>query len=84
MLLKLRIFGLRDAHELRTRRMGSQVFGDIHAIVDSKINVSEEYRSEIQQSELQSQERFHHGPVIRGRSHGLGLSHDWRIIDENQ
>lgn len=37
----LTIEGVRDVHSLRTRKMGSQVFMDIHLQVNPKISVSE-------------------------------------------
>ena len=38
------IEGVRDVHQLRTRRMGSQVIADLHVIVDGGISVSEGHR----------------------------------------
>jgi hypothetical protein len=38
------IEGVRDVHQLRTRRMGSQVIADVHVIVDGGISVSEGHR----------------------------------------
>ncbi len=39
-----KIEGVTDIHDLRTRRMGSDVFVDGHVLVDSKISVSEGHR----------------------------------------
>jgi cation diffusion facilitator family transporter len=38
------IEGVRDVHQLRTRRMGSQVIADVHVIVNGDISVSEGHR----------------------------------------
>lgn len=39
-----KIEGVTDIHDLRTRRMGSDVYVDGHVLVDSKISVSEGHR----------------------------------------
>lgn len=36
--------GVRDAHDLRTRRMGNEVYLDGHVMVDPKLSVSEGHR----------------------------------------
>jgi cation diffusion facilitator family transporter len=36
--------GVRDAHDLRTRRMGNEVYLDGHVLVDPKLSVSEGHR----------------------------------------
>ncbi len=36
--------GVRDIHQLRTRRMGPQVLADVHVTVDPDISVSEGHR----------------------------------------
>ncbi len=40
----LSIEDVRDIHQLRTRRMGPQVFADVHVIVEPDISVSEGHR----------------------------------------
>lgn len=36
--------GVRDVHELRTRRMGTEIYLDGHVLVDPKVSVSEGHR----------------------------------------
>jgi len=36
--------GVRDAHDLRTRRMGNEIYLDGHVLVDPKVSVSEGHR----------------------------------------
>jgi len=40
----LSVEDVKDIHQLRTRRMGHQVFADVHVIVASDISVSEGHR----------------------------------------
>lgn len=39
-----KVDGVRDTHDLRTRRMGNEVYLDGHVLVDSKLSVSEGHR----------------------------------------
>lgn len=39
---------VRDVHRLRTRRMGSQVFADVHVIVNPDVSVSEGHRLSVE------------------------------------
>ena len=50
--------GVRDVHQLRTRRMGPQVLADVHVTVDPDISVSEGHRisDEVQRALLQELE----------------------------
>ena len=40
----LSVADVKDIHQLRTRRMGHQVFADVHVIVEADISVSEGHR----------------------------------------
>lgn len=40
----LSVEGVKDVHDLRTRRMGASIFADLHVLVNSDISVSEGHR----------------------------------------
>lgn len=39
-----KVDGVRDAHDLRTRRMGNEIYLDGHVLVDGRVSVSEGHR----------------------------------------